>query len=168
MLTYLTPLWVDMQYSVVQVYLWIFFWVSLRFPRHRYDLVIIKITKSYKWGLYEHLNITTCYFGNLFLLFLYVDSLFSEMNVVSFFPFKENTIYGVDVLFSAHSCKWNFFITVHLGLRWTTCKYHLKRHCWIPENKCNKCKNACLNACQNDRLKKKQKHLCFRVCGVKK
>lgn len=27
------------------------FWVFLRFPRHRYYLVIIKITKSYKWGL---------------------------------------------------------------------------------------------------------------------
>lgn len=51
-----------------------------------------------------------------FLLFLYVDSLFSEMNVVSFFPFKKNTIYRVDVLFSAHSCKWNFFITVHLQI----------------------------------------------------
>lgn len=51
-----------------------------------------------------------------FLLFLYVDSLFSEMNVVSFFPLKKNTIYRVDVLFSAHSCKWNFFITVHLQI----------------------------------------------------
>lgn len=41
-------------------------------------------------------------------------TLFSETNVVSlFFSYWENTIYGGGVLFSAHSCKGNFFITVH-------------------------------------------------------
>lgn len=41
--------------------------------------------------------------------FLYVDSLFSEMNVVSFFPRKKTLSMEWMLFFSAQSCKWNFF-----------------------------------------------------------
>lgn len=78
-------------------------WVFLRFPRHRYYLVITKKTKSYKWALKEHLNITSSYFGNFFLFFvcgLFVQ--WNECKSLIFFPFVRKH-YGVDVSFLSRS-----------------------------------------------------------------